>query len=136
MGYFSSVYNETGLVGVSASFFDGGDSKQLVDILCGELEAVGNGKFTDEELQRAKNATISQVLYNLESKGIICEDIGRQVLLYGKRFPVSEYLDDLQKVTKKDVADGVKALLKSKPTLATMGSDADKVYGDIVKRFG
>jgi len=133
--YFSSIYNETGLVGVSTSFF-GDDSGPLVDALCGEIEAIASGKFTDEELQRAKNASASQVLYNLESKGIICEDIGRQVLLYGKRFPVSEYLDDLQKVTKKDVADGVKALLKSKPTLATMGSDADKVYGDIVKRFG
>ena len=120
---------------MSTSFF-GDDSGPLVDALCGEIEAIAKGKFTDEELQRAKNASVSQVLYNLESKGIICEDIGRQVLLYGKRFPVSEYLADLQKVTKKDVADGVKTLLKSKPTLATMGVNADTVYGDIVKRFG
>jgi len=134
--YFSSVYNETGLVGVSASFFDGGDSKQLVDVLCGELEAVGNGKFTDEELQRAKNATISQVLYNLESKGIICEDIGRQVLLYGKRFPVSEYIADLEKVTKKDLADFVKKKLKTKPTFAAIGSFSDQLYADVIaKRF-
>ncbi|QDZ19671.1 putative subunit alpha of mitochondrial-processing peptidase [Chloropicon primus] len=134
--YFSSVYNETGLVGVSASFFDGGDSNQLVDTLCGELESIANGKFTDEELDRAKNATISQVLYNLESKGIICEDIGRQVLLYGKRFPVSEYIADLQKVSKKDLGDFVKKMLKSKPTFAAIGNFSDRLYTDVIgKRF-
>ena len=133
--YFSSIYNETGLVGVSTSFF-GGDSRQLIDALCGELEAIANGKFTDEELQRAKNASISQVLYSLESKAIICEDIGRQVLLYGKRFPVPEFLDELQKVTKKDLADGVKVLLKSKPTFVAIGSFDDQLYSDVIqKRF-
>ena len=35
---------------LSASFFDGGDSSQLVDTLCGELDAIANGSFTDEEL--------------------------------------------------------------------------------------
>ena len=134
--YFSSVYNETGLVGVSASFFDGGDSSQLVDTLCGELDAIANGSFTDEELSRAKAATMSQVLYNLESKGIICEDIGRQVLLYGKRFPVGEYLADLDKVTKKDLADFVKKMVKSKPTFAAIGNFSDQLYGDVIgKRF-
>jgi len=132
--YFSSIYNETGLVGVSTSFA-GGDSKGLVDALCGELEAIANGKFTDEELERAKSASISQVLYNLESKAIICEDIGRQVLLYGKRFPVTEYLADLQKVSKKDLADGVKALLKSKPTFAGIGGFSDSTLSTIAKRF-
>ena len=134
--YFSSVYNETGLVGVSASFFDGGDSSQLVDTLCGELDAIANGSFTDEELSRAKAATMSQVLYNLESKGIICEDNGRQVLLYGKRFPVGEYLADLDKVTKKDLADFVKKMVKSKPTFAAIGNFSDQLYGDVIgKRF-
>ena len=77
-----------------------------------------------------------EVIYNLESKGIICEDIGRQVLLYGKRFPVSEYIADLNKVTKKDLADFVKTLTKSKPTFAAIGNFSDTLYSNVIgKRF-
>lgn len=38
-----------------------------------------------EELERAKNAAVSQVLVNLESRAVVAEDIGRQVLTYGHR---------------------------------------------------
>ena len=40
---------------------------------------------SSEELQRAKNGAIGQVLINLESRAIVAEDIGRQVLTYGHR---------------------------------------------------
>ena len=36
-------------------------------------------------MERAKNAAISQVLINLESRAVTAEDIGRQVLTYGHR---------------------------------------------------
>ena len=38
-----------------------------------------------EDLDRAKNAALNQVLTNLESKAVVAEDIGRQVLTYGHR---------------------------------------------------
>ncbi len=41
---------------------------------------------TPEELERAKNATISAVLMNMESRAVIAEDIGRQVLTYNERY--------------------------------------------------
>lgn len=55
---------------------------------CWLLQAVA-GKVTDEELARAKKATISSVLMNLESRAVVAEDIGRQVLTYGHRYPSS-----------------------------------------------
>lgn len=45
-----------------------------------------------EDLERAKNAAISQVLVNLESRAVISEDIGRQVLTYGHRWHTSPAL--------------------------------------------
>ena len=50
-----------------------------------DLQAVAS-KVTDEELERAKKATISSVLMNLESRAVVAEDIGRQVLTYGHRW--------------------------------------------------
>lgn len=38
-----------------------------------------------EDLERAKNAAVCQVLVNLESRAVVSEDIGRQVLTYGHR---------------------------------------------------
>ena len=38
-----------------------------------------------EELERAKKAATSQVLMNLESRAVVAEDIGRQILTYGHR---------------------------------------------------
>ena len=38
-----------------------------------------------EELERAKNAAISAILINLESRAVMNEDIGRQILTYGHR---------------------------------------------------
>ena len=48
------------------------------------LQAAAAG-VTEAELSRAKKATISAVLSNLESRGIVGEDIGRQILTYGDR---------------------------------------------------
>ena len=47
---------------------------------------VGGGAVSEVELTRAKNATISSVLMNLESRVVVTEDIGRQILTYGHRY--------------------------------------------------
>ena len=38
-----------------------------------------------EELERAKLAAMSSVYMNLESRAVVAEDIGRQILTYGHR---------------------------------------------------
>ena len=49
------------------------------------LQAVAKDVPT-EELERAKNAAISAILINLESRAVTNEDIGRQILTYGHRY--------------------------------------------------
>ncbi len=51
---------------------------EMVSVLCREMQAVAND-VPAVELERAKAATISSVLMNLESKSVVAEDIGRQV---------------------------------------------------------
>ena len=55
-------------------------------------QAVAKG-VSEAELNRAKRATVTAVLSNLESRAIVAEDIGRQILTYGDRCaPASNFL--------------------------------------------
>ena len=130
----TSLYNNTGLVGIFAS----GDStraEELLTVLCRELEAVTK-EVPAAELERAKAASISSVLMNLESRAVVGEDIGRQVLTYGHRKPVPEFIDAIRKLTAADLAAAVSKLLKSPPSLAVLGDVAAVPrYDTVAKRF-
>ncbi len=42
----------------------------------------------EQDLERAKKATKAAILMNLESRAIVVEDIGRQLLTYDQRWPL------------------------------------------------
>jgi len=46
--------------------------------------------ITDFEVDRAKNALKTNMLLQLDGTTAVCEDIGRQMLCYGRRIPPHE----------------------------------------------
>jgi predicted Zn-dependent peptidase len=76
---------------------------------------------TQEELDRAKQATKSAVLMNLESRAVACEDIGRQILTYGERKPIEHFLKDLEAITLNDISSTAKSIISSPLTMASWG---------------
>lgn len=46
--------------------------------------------LTDAEVDRAKNLLKTNMLLQLDGTTPVCEDIGRQMLCYGRRIPVHE----------------------------------------------
>ncbi|KAL6853965.1 hypothetical protein ACP4OV_019994 [Aristida adscensionis] len=135
---FSNVYDNSGLFGIYLSTIQSSDIiAKAVDIAINELVAVATpGEVTEVELTRAKNSTISSVLMNLESRAIVAEDIGRQLLTYGCRKPIDYFLKILDEMTLDDVTAFAQKLLSSQPTMASWG-DIDKVppYEVICKRL-
>merc|ERR1712196_750205 len=87
----------------------------------GELEAVASGGVTDAELARAKASAAASIQMNLESKAIVCEDVGRQLLTYGQRTGGEEFVAEVHQVTKADVEKVVKDMLKSAPPFVACG---------------
>ena len=62
------------------------------------------------ELSRAKNQLKSSLLMNLESRPILFEDIGRQVLTYGARTPAADLVRQIESVTAADLNKVARAL--------------------------
>ncbi|EEC71449.1 hypothetical protein OsI_03671 [Oryza sativa Indica Group] len=118
---FNSIYNHSGLFGIHATTSPNFASK-AVDLAAGELlEVATPGKVTQEQLDRAKQATKSAVLMNLESRVVASEDIGRQILTYGERKPIEHFLKDLEAITLNDISSTAKKIISSPLTLASWG---------------
>ncbi|KAK4590830.1 hypothetical protein RGQ29_021141 [Quercus rubra] len=118
---FNSIFNETGLFGIYASTVPEFASK-VVDLAAGELVSIATrGQVSQGQLDRAKQSTKSAVLMNLESRTIASEDIGRQILTYGKRLPVEHFLKAVDEITLDDIYNISQKILSSPLTMASYG---------------
>ncbi|KAF2931728.1 hypothetical protein DAI22_05g232600 [Oryza sativa Japonica Group] len=118
---FSSIYNNSGLFGIHATTNPDFVSS-AVDLAARELHEVATpGKVTQEQLDRAKEATKSSVLMDLESRIVASEDIGRQVLTYGERKPIEYFLKTVEEITLNDISSTAKKIISSPLTLASWG---------------
>jgi len=90
----------------------------MLNIMAMELAALtGLYPIHEEEFTRAKNQLRSGIFMNLEQRGVLCDDIGRQVLSYGERKSAQELSDLIEKVTIDDAMRVARRILSSKPTL-------------------
>ncbi|KAJ7973755.1 mitochondrial-processing peptidase subunit alpha-like [Quillaja saponaria] len=95
---------------------------QAIDKAANELIAVATpGEVDQVQLDRAKQSTKSAILMNLESRMVVSEDIGRQILTYGERKPVEHFLKAVDEVTLEDVASICQKLISSPLTMASYG---------------
>lgn len=121
---FNSVFNDTGLFGIYGSTSPDFASS-AVDLAVNELTLIAkNGQVSQLELKRAKEATKSAVLMNLESRMIVTEDIGRQILTYGERKSVIDFLKTVDEITPQSIASLAQKIISSPLTMAS--------YGDVI----
>ncbi|KAI4329194.1 hypothetical protein L6164_021484 [Bauhinia variegata] len=121
---FNSIFNNTGLFGIYASTSSDFVAK-AVDIAAKELTAIATpGQVSEIQLNRAKESTKSAVLMNLESRMITSEDIGRQILTYGERKPVEQFLKAVDEITLNDITKISQKIISSPLTMAS--------YGDVI----
>jgi processing peptidase subunit beta len=85
---FNTCYTDTGLWGI----YFVSESESIEDMLYnvqGEWMRLCSS-VTEFEVQRAKNLLKTNMMLMLDGSTPICEDIGRQLLCYGRRVPLSE----------------------------------------------
>jgi processing peptidase subunit alpha len=131
---FNSFYNETGIFGVYGAA-PANALGRLVSEVCDELNKMA--EIHDGELSRAKNQLKSSLLMNLESRPIMFEDIGRQVLTYGARTPPEILVQQIDAVTTAELRNVVANMIKTPPSIAVLGDPtAVPRYDLIAQRFG
>eukprot|EP00434_Breviolum_minutum_P037499 symbB.v1.2.033248.t1/scaffold4103.1/size44635/6 len=98
---FNTCYKDTGLFG----FYGESDEATLDSYFDELLFAVSNLAFsvTEEEVERGKRQLKTTLFGSLDSTTAIAEDIGRQLLVYGRRIPLAELLLRLDAINIEEV---------------------------------
>ena len=98
---FNTCYKDTGLFGV---YMVASDNKldDLMWTVCNNLVRLVHN-VSDEEMERAKTNLKATMLMGLDGNSNIAEDIGRQMLTYGRRMTPAEIFSRIDSVTAEDI---------------------------------
>jgi processing peptidase subunit alpha len=146
---FNHSYMDSGLFGISASCIPQA-APYLAEVICRQLAQTFSkttGALNEKEVDRAKNQLRSSLMMNLESKMVELEDLGRQMQVRGKRVPVQDMVEKIEKLTVEDVRRVAERVITGnannrgqgtgKPTIVMQGQREH--FGDIeavVKAYG
>ena len=123
---FTSFHNESGLLGISGSA-PGNKAGDMTKVLVEHFMKLATDLVEDEELDRARNMLKCNVLTQLESRLVLFEDVGRQILTYGERQNNEEICEKIDNVTGEVLRDlvrkaiGVDQRKSIKPTVCAVG---------------
>jgi processing peptidase subunit alpha len=134
---FSSFHVESGLWGIQGSSMPE-KSGALVQAFVENFVKLADELVTDEELSRARNMLKCNVLTQLESRLVLFEDIGRQILTYGEREDAASMCAKIDAVTKENIREIVQKAIVKPPTVSTVGVNIANVpkREEIMAMFG
>jgi processing peptidase subunit alpha len=114
------AYSDSGIFCLFGSA-DPSMARQLTEVLCTQFVAMTQ---TPEEsaVRRAKMQLKSAMVMNLESRFILCEDIGRQVLGQNMKYTVEELMEKIDGVSSSDLQRVGEKMLECPVSLAAMGT--------------
>jgi predicted Zn-dependent peptidase len=139
---FQEVREKRGLVysiySFTAPYVDGGlfavyagtgqtEAAELIPVTLGELRSVQD-TVTEAELARARAQVKAGLLMSLESTGSRCEQLARQLQVFGRIIPTAETVRRIEAVTIGDIEAVAGRLFRAAPTLAVLGP-AEQVPG-------
>jgi predicted Zn-dependent peptidase len=116
---FAAPYMDGGLFGIYAGTGER-EVDELVPVTLEELRKVQH-QVSEPELARARAQVKASLLMSLESTGSRCEQLARQLQVFGRIIPTAETVAKINAVTLADVQRAAARLFRSRPTLAALG---------------
>lgn len=144
---FHHIYNDSSLFGLFASFLpaasglSGGNTPaQILPHLVHQLSLLVYSPVGEAELSRARNQLNSSLMMALESRAVEVEDLGRQVLVHGRKVPVDEMTAKINAVTPTDVKRVAARIFSpdsgSKATVVCMGHEDVGNWPEVFTKYG
>ncbi|CAA7620041.1 pitrilysin family protein [Magnetospirillum sp. UT-4] len=116
---FTSSYGDGGLFGIYAGTGED-EVEELVPVMCDEVVKVAGG-VSEEEVLRARAQLKASILMSLESTSSRCEQVARQILIYGRPVPTAEVVAKIEAIEAADIARLARRLFATTPTIAAIG---------------
>ena len=116
---FASPFMDTGLFGIYAGTGED-EATELVPVTLEELRRVQND-VSAEELHRARAQVKANLLMSLESTGSRCEQLARQMQVFGRVLPTAESVARLNAVDLEGIKRTARRIFRGPPTLAALG---------------
>jgi len=116
---FTSIHSDSSLFGFYGTC-DPTKAPELVDTLVEESKKMA-GEVGEVELQRAKNQLKSAVFMQLESRSLLLDDMGRQLLTYNKVQTPQEIGKLIDQVSQGDIVRVAEKMLQTNPSVAAAG---------------
>eukprot|EP00921_Rhytidocystis_pertsovi_P018456 GHVQ01029194.1.p1 GENE.GHVQ01029194.1~~GHVQ01029194.1.p1 ORF type:complete len:473 (+),score=54.75 GHVQ01029194.1:225-1643(+) len=98
---FNTCYKDTGLFGFYCQADETAVETCVTDLMFGITSL--SYSVTDEEVQAAKLQLKTLMLGNMDATTAIAEDIGRQLLVYGRRMPLVEFIKRLDVIDAEEI---------------------------------
>jgi len=116
---FSGTYRDGGMFGIYAGT-GGEEAGELVPLLCEQLCTVAD-TVTEDEVRRARAQLKAGTLMAQESTMSRCEQLGQQLLVFGRPISTKEIVARIEGVDLAAVQRVARRLLTSVPTVAALG---------------
>ena len=113
-------YSDTGLFG----FYAASAGRHAAEVVAASIGCLAEAAHAldESEIRRAKAQMKVSTLAALESPGLRAQQLARQVQIYGRPLDVEEVMARIDRVSVEGVRKTGAAMLRSPPTIATIGS--------------
>lgn len=136
---FHHIYTDSSLFGINTVMHPSTTPTQVLPIIAHQFAMLLYKNIPAAELQRAKNQLKSSLVMALESRAVEVEDLGRQVLVHGRKIGVEEMCEKIDKVDAADmrrVAGRVFGESGSRATVVVMGQEDVQEPASVFASYG
>jgi len=131
---FNTCYKDTGLWGIYFVTDAMNQENMIINITQEWMRLCNN--ISDFEVERAKNLLKTSMLLQLDGTTPICEDIGRQMLCYGRRMPQHELEARIDAVDAQLVRDTCfKYIYDRCPAVAAVGPTENLPDYNVIRNY-
>ncbi|MCK4867642.1 MAG: insulinase family protein, partial [Alphaproteobacteria bacterium] len=116
---YCSCYTDCGLFGIYAGTGEE-EIAELMPVLVDEVKRLA-GSLEESEVRRARNQLKAATLMSLESTGSRAEQLGEQMLIFGRPLPIDEIVARIDAVDMDAVRRVAGRIFTGRPSLAAIG---------------